>query len=139
MLQEGEYYDTIHLDVVDGDSYTSCQTGQAHNGGLIVNAWTQEMDVEDPEGDLEEVTVIKICPWYLAEELASFHTQSPVYITQDLVAAAYQLSINPPDHPPANPDIEAFALVDQTILHEVRITGYILHQRRQIMILRLLY
>jgi hypothetical protein len=41
------------------------------------------------------------------------------------VNAAYQLSISPPATPPPHPDIEGFSLLDQLILHEVCITGYI--------------
>jgi len=36
----------------------------------------------------------------LATGIASFSIKVPVYITHDVVTAAYQLSIISPDHPP---------------------------------------
>jgi hypothetical protein len=120
--EEDEYVDIIHNEVIDGSSVEDCAAWQASDDAIA--AWTLEMDA---------VTVIQLCPWYLQLQLAG-----PSYITDALLNAAYQLSITPPGSPRPHPDIEGFSLLDQTILHEVCITGYILH-RRQIIILRLMY
>jgi hypothetical protein len=127
---DDEYVDTINEGVFDAeDSYESCEGLEA--GDDIVAAWTLQMD---------EVTVIQLCPWYLQERLAGFTTQQPAYVTPAVLDAAYQISTSPPANPPSPcTDIECFALLDQLILHEVCITGYILHQPKQIMILRLMY
>jgi hypothetical protein len=89
---------------------------------------------------MDEVTVTQLCPWYLQQQLARFTSQQPAYVTPAVLDAAYQISISPPANP-SRPcaDIECFAFLDQVILHEVCIAGYILHQPKQIMILRLMY
>jgi hypothetical protein len=72
---DGEYTDILNDGVFDAeDSYESCEELQADdtNAAGTVAAWTLEMD---------EVTVIQLCPWYLNQQLARFTTQQPAYIT----------------------------------------------------------
>ena len=123
MKVDGEYTDILNDGVFDAeDSYESCEELQADdtNAAGTVAAWTLEMD---------EVTVIQLCPWYLNQQLARFTTQQPAYITPGISNAAYQMSISPSESENSLPcaDIECFALLDQLILHEVCTTGYILH------------
>ncbi|KAN0087196.1 hypothetical protein V8E54_000884 [Elaphomyces granulatus] len=113
-LEDGEYVDNNHFQVIDGASVRDCQGLQASDNAIA--AWTLEMDNDDLDN---AVTVIQLCPWYLQQLWAGVLVQQPAYVTNAVVNAAYQLSISPPATPPPHPDIEGFSLLDQLILHEL--------------------
>ena len=136
------FIDNINRAVFDlSDSYDSCERSVAQNV-YPVAAWT--MDMIESRG----ITVMQLCPWYLQQQFRKFISQQPAYVTPAVLHAAYQISISPSGQsgspsefgpPCADADIECFSFLDQLILHEVCITSYILHQPKQIMILRLMY
>jgi hypothetical protein len=117
----GEYNDGDNNDeVLDiANTYESCEETTPSDNAVA--AWTVEMD---------QITAIQLCKWYLQQQLVRFQSRQPAYITPDVLNAAFQLSqptiITPPPATRPCTDIECFSFLDQLILHEVCITGYIL-------------